>query len=459
MDWKTRYAEKARTPEEAVETIRSGDMVSFGANSPWMDPWALTSALGKRAPELHGITIHISFSLAAEMILLAPGTENSWKCLTGFCLTPFGMDKLTARSKQIDLVPMTPFTMGPETMGGPFRLEALSKFMPNVLLTSCTPPDKNGIVTFGSHLWGIRNLIEGVKLLGGTVIGEVNDTYPVVPGGDNWMPVDAFDYLVDATVVDISGLSQTIVSPSPPEEEEMEAVVCAHIAELVNDGDTIMLGGGRIPMKMSPFLEHKVDLGCHTEVIVPLDLMQKGVVNNKRRNLVPGKTSCTAVAYLTPEEQDFIDGNPMFDIRDGHVNNHPKYICQNENMVCINSPLEITLFGEIGMERVGRRYFRGVGGQVEFIIGSLMSRNGRSIHGTLSTAKTPDGVVSRIIPQLSYPSVSSIPRQFVDFVVTEYGVANLLGKTEREKAQELIAIAHPDFRSWLREETHKLMLD
>ena len=459
MNWKERYAGKLRTAEEAIGIIKPGDMVSYGANSPWMDPWALTSALAKRANDLHDVTIQISFSLAAELMLLAPGTENAWKCLTGFCLTPFGMEKLSSRSKQIDLIPLTPFTMGPEFMGGPFRMEVMKQFRPNVLLTSCTPPSKQGIVTFGSHLWGIRTLIEGVKAFGGQVIGEVNENLPIIPGGDNWMPADVFDCFVEAMPFDLSQLADSVVAASTPEEEEMEAVVCAQIAELVNDGDTIMLGAGRIPMKMGPFLEHKVDLGCHTEVIMPLELIKNGVINNKRRNLAPGKTSCTGVWYLTRDDEELIDSNPSFDIRDTHVNNHPKYICQNDNMVSINSPLEITLFGEIGMERIGRRYFRGVGGQLEFILGALMARNGRSIHGTPATAKRPEGIVSRIVPQLAYPAVSSVPRQFVDFIVTEYGVASLMGKSEREKANELIAIAHPDFRPWLREETEKLMLD
>jgi 4-hydroxybutyrate CoA-transferase len=457
MSWKEKYADKLRTPEEAVKVVENGDLVAFGANSPWMDCWALTSALAKRAPELRDVTISGTFSLAAEVLLLGPGTEESWKYLTGFCMTPEGMGKLTARSKQIDLIPLSSFTT--ELMAGPFREELAAKMVPNVLLITCTLPDKNGLVTFSAHLWGVRRLIDSTKLGGGIVIGEVNDTLPIIPGGDNWMSIDAFDHLVEATPLDFLSMVERLTAPSPPEEEEKEAVICAQVAELINDGDTIMFGGGRIPMKMGPFLEHKVDLGCHTELVVPLDLMKKGVINNKRRNLVPGKTSCTAVAYATKEEEEYVDGNPLFDIRDLGLNNHPRYICQNENMVAINAPLEITLFGEIGMERVGRRYFRGVGGQVEFILGTLMSRNGRSIHATLSTAKTPQGVVSRIVPQLTYPAVSSIPRQFVDFIVTEYGIVSLLGKTEREKANELIAVAHPDFRPWLREEVKKLYLD
>lgn len=170
-----------------------------------------------------------------------------------------------------------------------------------------------------------------------------------------------------------------------------------------------------------------------------------------RRNLVPGKVPLTGLIPRDEDEWNWIDGNPLFDIRDMTVNNHPKYIAQNDNLVAINAPLEITLWGEIGVERVGPRYFRGVGGQVEFVVGALLSSGGRSIHSVLSRKKRADGEwVSTIVPEFTYPGVASISRQFADMIVTEYGVAKLMGKSERERAEELISIAHPDFRSELR---------
>ena len=237
-----------------------------------------------------------------------------------------------------------------------------------------------------------------------------------------------------------------------PEEEVDPSQVCGALtAELINDGDTVMFGGGAMPARMGPFLEHKEDLGCHTEVILPLELLESGVINNKRRNLARGKTSLTGIIPRNDRERNFIDGNLSFDIRDMSYNNDPKYISQNDNMVSINAPLEITIWGEIGVERVGPRYFRGVGGQVEFVVGALLSDGGRSIHSVLSRKKRPDGSwVSTIVPEFTPPGVASISRQFADIVVTEYGVARLLGKSERDRARELISVAHPDYRTDLK---------
>ena len=453
MSWKKTYADKLRTPDEAVKVVKSGDFVRFAWNSIWQTCWALAPALAKRAPELKDVTIEATWSLASELGLLAPGTEESWKTITGFCYSPTEMSKLSERDEQTSFFPFTQCLV--PLAEGPFRDHyRRTQVGSDVLMVMITPPDKNGNVTFGHHLWGARRTLKHAKV----VIGEVNEKLPIIPGGDNWMPVDAFDYLVESTPLDVYGALSDFAE-TPPEEQEASEVICALIAtELINDGDCIMFGGGAIPLRITPFLENKIDLGCHTEVIVPLDLMKNGVINNKRRNLVPGKTSCTGVATLSVEEEEYIDGNPLFDIRDSELNNHPLYFGKNENPVAINAPLEVNLFSEINIERVGYRQFRGVGGQVEMVLGALMSPNGRSVHGVISRkwSELKQEWFSSIVPQFTYPGVASIPRHFADFIVTEYGIASMMGKTERERAEELISIAHPDYRAELRKEAKEL---
>ena len=453
MNWKERYADKLRTPDEAAKVVKSGDFVRFAWNSIWQTCWALAPALARRASELENVTIDTTWTLASEFGLLASGTEKAWQTFTGFAFGPAELAKLSARDEQTNFVPFCQNLV--PLVDGPFREEARKVMAESdVLMIMITPPDEHGIVTFGSHLWGARREVRNARI----VIGEVNEELPAIPGGDNWMAVDEFDYLVESTPLDLytalAGLTDT-----PPEQQEPSEVICALIAsEFINDGDCLMFGGGAIPMRISPFLENKVDLGCHTEVIVPLDLMRNGVINNKRRNLVPGKTSCTAVGTLNKEDEEYLDGNLLFDIRDSELNNHILYFGRNDNIVAINAPLEVNLFSEINIERVGYRYFRGVGGQVEMVIGALSAKNGRSIHGVISRklSKTTGEWSSAIVPQFTYPGVASIPRHFADFIVTEYGIASLLGKSERQRAEELISIAHPDYRAELRKEAQKL---
>lgn len=452
MNWKERYADKLRTPDEAVKLVKSGDFVRFAEASMWQTCWSLAPALAKRAPELENVTIDSTWTMAAELGLLAPGTEKAWKTVTGFAYGGTERQKLTDRSEQTNFIPQWPSLEN--VADGPFREEMRKGLCDSdVCMIMITPPDKNGFVTFGCHLWHAKNHIKHAKI----VIGEVNDKLPIVPGGDNWMPVEAFDYLVESTPLDIYG-AMSGLGETPPEEQEASEVCCALISELINDGDTLMFGGGAIPMRVAPFLENKTDLGCHSEVVIPLDLIRKGVITNKKRTLCPGKTSCTGVGTMNKEDEAFIDGNPLFDLRVVETNNSPRYTCQNDNFVTINAPLEISFMGEIALERVGSRYFRGTGGQVELIMGALLSRGGRSIHGVLSRKLMNDGNwVSSIVPRFKDPAITSVPRAMSDFVVTEYGVAKLMGKTERERANELIAIAHPDFREELKKEMQKLL--
>ena len=447
MNWKERYASKLISPEEAARKVKSGNRVRV-TMAGGQTPRVLCQALAARAEELHGVTIDITFSQAGDLGLLGPGTEGSWDTFTCFATGKVVNEKLNTLDEQVNYVPMNPHAIG-YLEGSRHREEFIHRWLESdVCFVVVTPPDRNGMVSFANNLWHCRPMARNARL----VVGEVCEGLPVVPGGDNWMPMDAIHYLVDG------GRRETTMAqePMPPEEMDACEVACSYMAELIDNGDTVMFGGA-ISRVLFPHLASKEDLGLHTEVVMPVDLIRKGVFNGKCRNLLPGKVSSTAVSAVTPEDREWIDGNPIFDMRDMGWNNNPRYICQNDNLVAINSPLEVTLFGEIGIERVGPKYLRGFGGQVEFIEGALLSKNGRSIHGVSSRRKNKQGEWnSTIVPQFAYPGVASIPRQLADFVVTEYGVARLMGKTERERASELIEIAHPDYHSWLREEAKKL---
>lgn len=459
MDWKKKYAHKLKDPDEAVKAINSGDIVKMSWGSPMHSPAALTQALIKRAPELKNVTIDDTFTFAPEMGLFGPGTEQSWTINTMFPPGATEQQKLSALDPQCNLVIFWQCFM--EKTLDPMRGDGGRRnvYDADVFLVVISPPDEHGIVTFGNQLWNKRGIVRQSKM----VIGEVVEDLPIILGGDNMMHIDSIDILVDGCASDISHqlypLLDALGKGVPEEEHEASEVICTTMAhELIKDGDCISFGGGAIPMFMGPFLEHRVDLGCHTEAILPLDLMDKGVINNRRRNIVPGKTSCLAVLLMSEWDRQYIEGNLRFDMRDAELNNNPLYISQNDNMVSIMAPLEIDLFGEINLERAGPRYLRGVGGQPEIVLGALMSKGGRSIHGVASRKHLTTGEwVSNIVPRFRHPGPVAIPRHMADFIVTEHGIANLMCKTERQIANELIALAHPDFRAELRKDAEKLL--
>jgi acyl-CoA hydrolase len=449
-DWKATWGSRLSSPEQAVATIRDGDTVVYAMSSVFMTPTAFTKALVARAPQLHHVQIDTTFNTAPALGMIGEHTRESWTTNTFFAMNPPEINALSTQDPQVDFTPLNPSFLG--TMAGaPFREEFTRRYCEaDVAVCVVSPPDEHGYVTFGHQLWHQRTQVRRATVK----VAEIHEGVPVVPGGDNWMHIDEFDYLIQG---------ERLVVPSPINEVEDEEVepteLCGYnVAELINDGDTVMFGAGHMPGVMGNYLDYKQDLGCHTEVVLPLELVKKGVINGSRRNFNPGKINATGLVAIGPEDEAFVNGNPVFELRDMHVNNDPKFIAQNDNFVAINSCLEITMWGEMGVERIGNRYFRGIGGQVEFILGALLSHHGRSIHAVLSRRKSSDGnYYSTIVPEFTKPGVASVPRHLADFVVTEYGVASLMGKTERERAKELIAVAHPDYRADLKAAADKAL--
>jgi 4-hydroxybutyrate CoA-transferase len=282
-----------------------------------------------------------------------------------------------------------------------------------------------------------------------TVIGEVFAGYPHT-GGANRVHITEFDALVEGGEV----------PPVPLRDRpDFHPAMAAHVNEIVRDGDTLQIGTGAMTAQLvvAGALAGKEDLGIHSEISVPglNNLVYQGAITGARKTRHKGKFVATALIATTPDELEFIHENPMYEVYDVGYTNDIQVIASHDNMLAINNALCVDLTGQIACESIGGEMWSGPGGQPEFAIGALLAKNGRSITLLPSTGK--GGALSRIVPQLEQGTIVTVPRQFADIVVTEHGVARLLGKSDRERAEGLISIAHPDHRAELRMQAAKLL--
>ncbi len=274
------------------------------------------------------------------------------------------------------------------------------------------------------------------------IILEVNPNLPWIEGNSE-IHISKVDRLVEVNTP-IPTIGQATLT-----EEDIS--IGNYIGELINDGDTIQLGIGGIPDAIALALKDKKDLGIHTEMINSgmAKLMKEGVITNERKTFLKGKT-VGAFAFGDQELYDNLDRNPSILILDSHFTNDLSIIARNDNMVSINTSLQVDLTGQVCSESIGTRHYSGTGGQTETAIGANLSKNGRSIIALKSTAKA--GTISSITPVLSPGAIVTLSRNSVDYVVTEYGVAPMKGRSIRDRVSNLISIAHPNFREELRKE-------
>ncbi|MFN8533920.1 MAG: acetyl-CoA hydrolase/transferase C-terminal domain-containing protein [Dehalococcoidia bacterium] len=327
---------------------------------------------------------------------------------------------------------------------------------PDILVTEISPPDSKGFCSFGQSLWNKKAQIREARARGRLVIAEVNE-HLMRTFGDNFIHVSEFDYFVEHIS---SGRAISAGSlggrPLKPPEPYLQAIA-GYVNELIQDGDTLQIGVGRTtePLVDLGVFDGKRDLGYHSEATAPgiIRLVQEGVITGRHKTLHPGKVVVTSLGGSTREQMEWANANPIFHLAELEYVTDIRTVAANHQMVALNNILAIDLSGQITAESVNGRTISIAGGQVPFVIGALLSEGGRSIHVLPSTAQ--GGRVSRILPELPAGSVVTVPRYCMDFVVTEHGIARLWGKSLRERADELIAVAHPDFRDELRYEARR----
>lgn len=420
QDWRITYRDKLVSAAKALQAVKSGDRVVTGHACG--EPAALIEALVERAPELNNVEI-VHMVAMGPAKYAQPGMESSFRHNALFV---GAATRAAVGDKRADHTPCF-FSEIPRL----FREEILPV---DVALIQLTPPDQDGFCSYGVSVDYTLPAAECAK----TVIAQINPSMPRTGGSK--IHLEDIDWIVEHDV--------PLIELKPPVIGEIEKQIGENVAGLINDGATLQLGIGAIPDAVLLFLQNKRDLGIHSEMFSDgvVVLAEAGVINNSRKSLNPGKFIATFLMG-TKKLYDFVDNNPEVELYPVDYTNDPYVIGQHDNMVSINSALQVDLMGQVNAEMIGSRQFSGIGGQVDFVRGVSRSNNGKSIIALPATAAS--GKISRIACELDRGAAVSTSRNDVHYIVTEYGVADLRGKSIRQRALALIDIAHPDFRAML----------
>ena len=487
MDWREEYKRKLVSAEEAVKVVKSGDRIVFGFPR---QATLLTAALAARSEELENV----------DLVIQNPRVDDGWlqpdkKQAFGVTMYNFigpVMRKWTD-AKMADYLPIT-FSLEPKI----WQEATQENKGIDVYIGVVTPSDKHGYCSFGANLWNKKTCARAAR----KVIFEV-DSSMIRTYGENFIHVSEVDYFIEHTPKPIyqEEFNKLVADTNPKRHALLQEIfnyftpyqrsehlsyllkaddsvvesyyrifglgefdvrlkaIAEHVKPLIRDGDTIQLGIAGISSYVPRLgvFDDRVDLGYHGEMTARGigNLIKAGVINGKRKTIHKGKAVFTSLEGFGPEELEFANENPLIELYDAAYVVNIRTISAHENMVAMNNAINVDLTGQINCEATfGGRMINGTGGQPESHIGAILSPGGRSI--TLLYSTVLNGTVSCIVPQFDQGAIVTLPRYFVDCVVTEYGVARLMGKPIRQRAEALIAIAHPDFRSELRKAARQL---
>lgn len=427
MDWRTYYKEHTMKPEDAVSVIKDGDRVVFGHAVG--EPIIFQRTMAQMAEQFHNVEVaHMVYLGSGEY--LQPGMEEHFRHNALFVGGPA---RKAIAENRADYTPAF-FSDVPHM----FRNGELPI---DVFAFTCSPPDERGYVSIGLSCDYGWQAAKSAK----TVIAEVNPNMPRTFG-------ESFIHVTDIDGFLLSW--EPLPEAKPPRITEEDKKIGKYIADLVHDGDCLQLGIGAVPDAVCSFLGDKKNLGLHSEMFSDgvLPLFEKGVINGSCKQRDVGR-ACVTFLMGSRKLYDFVNNNPMIQMMPVDVCNNPAIISQNNNVVSINSCVQVDLQGQVCAEAIGLRQISGIGGQMDFVRGANLSKGGRSIIALHSTTK--DESESKIVTTITTGGPVTTGRCDVNYIVTEYGVAQLRGQTLRERAKRLIAIAHPKFRAELAEEYAK----
>jgi acetyl-CoA hydrolase len=432
MDWNQIYKERLTTAEEAIRAIKSGNRVFMTGNVSV--PQKLVAALVEYAPNIKDVELCQSLSVGPADYA-APGLEKHFRINTLF---------ISANVRKAVWEGRADFT---PVLLSEFPLLFKNGILPvDVALIHVSPPDEHGFCSLGVEVGLTKTPAESAKI----IIAEVNEQMPRTLG-DSFIHVSRLTHIVP---VDYPIVEMPMGEPG----DATVGRIAEHIAELIPDGATMQMGIGAIPDAVLGFLFHKKDLGIHSELISDgvIDLVEAGVVTNARKTLLTGKI---VVGFILGSQRlyKWVHDNPLCEFRRTEWVNDPFNIARNDRMVAINSAIEIDLTGQVCSDSIGPKFFSGIGGQLDFIYGASRSEGGVPIIAMTSTNTMKDGtVVSKIVPMLKPGAGVVTGRNHVHYIATEYGVANLYGRSVRQRVKALIGISHPDFRADLEKQAKEL---
>ncbi len=427
--WAKTYHERIVTPDEALRVVQSAQRIFMTGNCSM--PETLVQALARRAHELTGLEL-VHVLTVGDAPYMASDMEGHIRTNVLF----IGPNMRRAINEgRADFTPVFLSEIpGFFRQGAPLALD--------VALVQVSPPDEHGFCSFGVEVGITKPAAEAARI----VIAEVNERMPRTLG-DSFIHVSKLDYAVP--------VNRPLVEMPQGETTDLQLRIGEQVAALIPDGATLQMGIGGIPDGVLRALYDKKDLGVHTEMFSDgvIDLVEAGVITNERKTLHRGKI---VAGFLLGAQRlyDFVDNNPIVEMHPTGYVNDPFVISQNDRMVAINSAIEVDLSGQVCADSIGHRFYSGVGGQIDFIRGAARSQGGVPIIALPSTAS--GGKFSRIVADLKPGAGVTTTRNDVHYIVTEFGVADLYGKSIRQRAQSLIAIAHPDFRDELRHAAREL---
>jgi len=491
VDWKEEYNRKLTTAKEAVKIVKSGDRVAIGGSID--EPDILPDALWARRGELKDIRI-IHLCPMKDYGWCQPGGEESFEVeVIGF-VGPVGRPR--ANERRVSLIPNGWYlSLKTDTRTGERK-----DF--DVFLVSVSPPNERGVCCFGSELWLKKDWSKRAKV----IVAEVNENTPWVYG-DSWIHVSEIDYFVEHArpvitdqeltsrlahiapaekrerimkyvseslphqrprmvslfeqmdIPGIDSMAETSGLIVPPTLEKMFETIAGHVNTLIRNGDCFQIGQGSPSAFLPRFgaFAGKEDLGYHAEMTARgvATMVREGQITGKYKNIHRGRAVFNSFAGMSPQEAIYASENSRFEVYSAAYVTDPRVIAQHDNMVAINNGLSVDLTGQINSESLfGGMLVNGPGGQPDSHLGALMSRGGKAI--TVMRSTVMNGSVSTIVSQFEPGTVVTVGRQYADYVVTEYGIARLMNKNFRERARELISVAHPDFRAELKKEAERL---